>query len=143
MLEVGQSALDEAKVVNMERIDFLEEAFRVIGSKIIGTEKSDESEKTQEEPVADASVTEPSTAVPTEEAVEKSAFDLEEEEVKEEEVKEVVKSDAAKPETSPNQENEAEVRKFFVYANVNIPREEDFTFLVTSLWHWYEKYPHP
>jgi hypothetical protein len=27
-----------------------------------------------------------------------------------------------------------------VYANVNIPREEDFIFLVTALWHWYSKH---
>ena len=88
MLEVGQSALDEAKVVNMERIDFLEEAFRVIGSKIIGTDKSEESEQTQPEPVKDAPVTEPSTAAPSEEPSERSAFDLEDEEIKGEEVKE-------------------------------------------------------
>ena len=27
-----------------------------------------------------------------------------------------------------------------MYANVNIPREEDFIFLVTALWHWYSKH---
>ena len=93
MLEVGQSALDEAKVVNMERIDFLEEAFRVIGSKIIGSEKSDELEETQPGPAKDAAVTEPSTALPSEEPAEKSAFELEEEEGKEE-VKEEIKTDS-------------------------------------------------
>ena len=30
-----------------------------------------------------------------------------------------------------------------MYANVNIPREEDFLFLVTALWHWYQKYSPP
>ena len=34
-------------------------------------------------------------------------------------------------------------REYFVYANVNIPREEDFVFLVTALWHWYQKHLPP
>lgn len=28
-----------------------------------------------------------------------------------------------------------------VNVNLNTPKEEDFTFLVTALWHWYEKHP--
>lgn len=30
-----------------------------------------------------------------------------------------------------------------MYANLNIPQEEDFTFLLTAFWHWYQKNKHP
>ena len=31
--------------------------------------------------------------------------------------------------------------KYHVYANLNIPQDEDFTFLVTALYEWEKKYP--
>ena len=34
-------------------------------------------------------------------------------------------------------------KEYYVYANLNTPLEEDFTFVVTTLWHWYQCNPHP
>ena len=51
------------------------------------------------------------------------------------------KSTVAKPETAKEEPKPAKTgREYVVYANVNIPREEDFIFLVTALWHWYSKH---
>ena len=69
--------------------------------------------------------------------VEKSAF---EEEIVEES-KVVTAEEITTKEVDRNKTEQG--RKYFVYANLNIPREEDFTFLVTALWHWYDKYSHP
>ena len=46
-------------------------------------------------------------------------------------------------------ENKAEItapdsqKEYYVYTNLNCPLEEDFTFIVTTLWHWYKVNPHP
>ena len=34
-------------------------------------------------------------------------------------------------------------KEYYVYTNLNCPLEEDFTFIVTTLWHWYKVNPHP
>lgn len=38
--------------------------------------------------------------------------------------------------TPPSSEKE-----YYVYTNLNCPLEEDFTFIVTTLWHWYQANP--
>lgn len=50
--------------------------------------------------------------------------------------------DTSAPDSIVKDVSDKDERKFYVYANLNMPREEDFTFLVTTLWHWYSKYPH-
>lgn len=50
--------------------------------------------------------------------------------------------DASSPkeDSSTDKKGDSE-RKYVVYANLNIPKEEDYTFIVTALYHWYAKYP--
>ena len=34
-------------------------------------------------------------------------------------------------------------REYYVYTNLNCPNQEDFTFIVTALWHWYQAHQYP
>ena len=33
--------------------------------------------------------------------------------------------------------------EYYIYTNLNCPNQEDFTFIVTALWHWYQINPFP
>ena len=51
--------------------------------------------------------------------------------------------DILKNTESPNEEPADSSKEYYVYTNLNCPLEEDFTFIVTTLWHWYKVNPHP
>jgi hypothetical protein len=52
------------------------------------------------------------------------------------EVIEINTCEDKKVESEDNKEN-----KYYVYVNLNGPVEEDYTFLLTALYHWEKKYP--
>lgn len=70
--------------------------------------------------------------------------DSEEKETAESDIKELAASEVVAEVVQPTVasiKSSASQKLYYVYANINIPQEEDFTFLLTALWHWEQKYP--
>ena len=135
-----------------EQRDFLTEAFRTIGAKITNScDLPDSSAATQPSPralPAAAPVRSMESMLRETEEEKKAEPEEEEKEVEPAATEQTdpsasleKKPSAVKPETQAEEKKPAKTeREYVVYANVNIPREEDFIFLVTALWHWYSKH---